>query len=416
MPCLVLTGHPCVGKTTFAKKVEERALLQHPSLVERVVIVNEETVCVNDSKSGCYANSAAEKSTRASIKTRVDQALHNQKKTLVLVDSLNYIKGYRYELHCLSKAAGQKHGVVWLLNSSRVAQEWNQQREDAFTKEQMEELIQRYEPPDARNRWDKPLWRIDLTPPTTTTARAATTNNNTTTTTTTTAAASSSSSLDSSTNQAAQEALAKSVYNMHSLSDAITTDAAATVQKSSFKKKGGGFRRAGPKKKTTPAPSPAVTEKNPSTEMSLPATITPPQPVVDNNNAVSSSVSKSVEQQIDDMLDSFLLDVAPLQEGMSTRQHRNADSNVLHQLDGITFKICHAIVVASSSSNHGNKITLAEYDHVSIRNCPRPLSWAELKRWRREYLRWVARTPPEDTSPQGVAVSFCNYIESQLLQ
>jgi len=206
MPCLVLTGHPCVGKTEFAKKLRDQALQHKSGLISSVTIVNEEVACVDQTKSECYVTSHAEKSTRSSLKARVDRSLTDDPSSLVICDSLNYIKGYRYELHCLSKATGQKHGVIWILNSSKVAQDWNQKRsrekaEYFYTEEQMKELIMRFEPPDARNRWDKPLWRVDLTP------------------------ASEMQKL-SSTETVVEEALKQSVYNMHDLSEAINTDAA----------------------------------------------------------------------------------------------------------------------------------------------------------------------------------------------
>jgi protein KTI12 len=196
----VLTGHPSVGKTTFAGLLSERALHHQSKLITSVIIVNEESVCVDCTKSECYASSHAEKSTRSSLKAKVDRSL--QEKTLVICDSLNYIKGYRYELHCLSKAAKQQHGIVWILNSQ--ATEWNRSRQtdnpdQSFTDDQMKELIQRYEPPDSRNRWDKPLWRVDLSP------------------------------ASENTDKTVQEALKQSVYNMHELSEAMNTGTTTTA-------------------------------------------------------------------------------------------------------------------------------------------------------------------------------------------
>ena len=109
---------------------------------------------------------------------------------LVILDSLNYIKGFRYEIHCIAKASGQRHGVVWVLNDPDRCLEWNDQRrqrqkmdtkmkksddadgdddnnstaaEDWYRDDDMiRELMRQYEPPDERNRWDKPLYRADI--------------------------------------------------------------------------------------------------------------------------------------------------------------------------------------------------------------------------------------------------------------
>mmetsp|Transcript_18405 Transcript_18405/g.27928 ORF Transcript_18405/g.27928 Transcript_18405/m.27928 type:complete len:386 (+) Transcript_18405:105-1262(+) len=384
MPCLVLTGHPCVGKTEFAKKLRDQALQHKSGLISSVTIVNEEVACVDQTKSECYVTSHAEKSTRSSLKARVDRSLTDDPSSLVICDSLNYIKGYRYELHCLSKATGQKHGVIWILNSSKVAQDWNQKRsrekaEYFYTEEQMKELIMRFEPPDARNRWDKPLWRVDLTP------------------------ASEMQKL-SSTETVVEEALKQSVYNMHDLSEAINTDAAPqkipqTSAASTFKK-GSGFKESRPyfKKKDIDT----ETFENFKTENS-------------NRDKEIEHSMKTAEEQINEILDSFLMDVAPLKQGLSTQSHVNAQSNVLHDVDSLTSQVCNAIVAAESKSYSGSKLILTQFGEPSIQlACSRHLPLTELKRLRKQYVRWVAKSPPQDTTKRGIIESFVKYVEIQV--
>ena len=62
-----------------------------------------------------YIDAAAEKITRGGLKSRVDHALNA--KTLVILDSLNYIKGFRYELYCSCRAEGTQHCVVRTISS-----------------------------------------------------------------------------------------------------------------------------------------------------------------------------------------------------------------------------------------------------------------------------------------------------------
>ena len=377
MPCLVLTGHPSVGKTTIAHLLAERAKVHPSNCIQEVIIINEESVCVDRTKRECYINSHAEKSTRSSIKAEIDRSLSNPNR-LVICDSLNYIKGYRYELHCLSKATKQRHGVLWVLNSPTVAQAWNDKRsadEKAdyyYTNDQIQALIQRYEPPDARNRWDKPLYRIDLTPSTTDT-----------------------------TNQSAEEALNQSVYNMHDLSKVITTDAAIAPHKQGvIQKKSSTFRR---KTKVNEGESTNVNDS----ETANPDVIIGDEPV--QNDAV-----KTLEERLDDILDSFLsTDVAPLKEGISTRLNLNAEANVLHDVDLLTQRMCS--VIERSQSQGLMQISISDFGvPLIVVDSKRKLPLSELTRIRKQYVQWVNTHPMVDSSQRGIATSFLQYLEAQM--
>ena len=52
----------------------------------------------------------SEKNTRAAIKAECERFL--TKDVLVIVDSMNYIKGYRYELFCIARTVRTPHCVV----------------------------------------------------------------------------------------------------------------------------------------------------------------------------------------------------------------------------------------------------------------------------------------------------------------
>ncbi|XP_016109147.1 protein KTI12 homolog [Sinocyclocheilus grahami] len=94
------------------------------------------------------------------------QDVYNQRKVnkddIVILDSLNYIKGYRYELFCLIKHTQTPHCLVYCLTSTDVSSEWNKGREadSRYTQEILDALILRFEAPDSRNRWDSPLFTI----------------------------------------------------------------------------------------------------------------------------------------------------------------------------------------------------------------------------------------------------------------
>jgi protein KTI12 len=414
MPCLIFTGHPCAGKSTLAEKFRERALEHSSKSIQKVVIVNEQIACPDKTQLGCYESSYAEKGTRGALKSSFDRAVSSaDDTTLVILDSLNYIKGYRYELFCISKAAKERHGVVWVLNDVSVAREWNRQRcqqqkeqhsVDAdsdictyYTDELLQELIQRYEPPDDRNRWDKPLYRVDLRPNDSVTANP----------------------------ELAQNVLSQSVYNMHSLSDAIgggtsaganspapaTADAAVNPEVKPATTKKSTFKRAVFKRPAKPAPTgdAIVLEANPQ-----PAATSAPA----NDNTQEDASSKkvlSLEDRIDEILDSFLGNSnKPLTEGASTRQHVQSDANVLHNVDTVTQQVCSSITAAQNKSTTvTGKLQIVVRDQVLHLECHRRLPLTELRRLRKQYIQWVALHPPEDTSEMGIAQSFLRYIETQ---
>jgi tRNA uridine 5-carbamoylmethylation protein Kti12 len=55
-------------------------------------------------------DSTSEKELRGSLKSEVQKLV--SKETLIILDSLNYIKGYRYELYCVSKLCQTPQCVV----------------------------------------------------------------------------------------------------------------------------------------------------------------------------------------------------------------------------------------------------------------------------------------------------------------
>ena len=81
----------------------------------------------------------------------------------MIVDSLNYIKGYRYELYCLSKHVKTPQCVLHCEVSPADARAWNSARgeeSERYTPEVFDSLVMRFEPPDSRNRWDSPLFVV----------------------------------------------------------------------------------------------------------------------------------------------------------------------------------------------------------------------------------------------------------------
>lgn len=79
---------------------------------------HQQSQCMHGSKH--YKTSQAEKATRDVLKSAFHQNVENvETSAMLILDSLNYIKGFWYKIFCISKAADWKHGVVWVLNESK---------------------------------------------------------------------------------------------------------------------------------------------------------------------------------------------------------------------------------------------------------------------------------------------------------
>ena len=79
--------------------------------------------------------------------------------TVVILDALNYIKGYRYELYCASKSVKTTQITVHCDISPPQAWNWNEARNvKKWSKETFDALVMRYEAPIGTNRWDAPLF------------------------------------------------------------------------------------------------------------------------------------------------------------------------------------------------------------------------------------------------------------------
>ncbi|XP_023278221.1 protein KTI12 homolog [Seriola lalandi dorsalis] len=155
MPLIVMCGYPCSGKT---RRAEELKVYFEQNTERKVHIVGDGALGFE--KNTVYADSQKEKNVRAALKAEVERKVN--KDDIVILDSLNYIKGYRYELFCLIKHAQTPHCLVYCLTSDEQSSSWNTSRDAAeqYTQDIFDALVLRYEAPDSRNRWDSPLFTI----------------------------------------------------------------------------------------------------------------------------------------------------------------------------------------------------------------------------------------------------------------
>ncbi len=90
------------------------------------------------------------------------------KDAIVIADSMNYIKGYRYELYCVARATRTPHCVVYCDTPIDTVKEWNEKRpqEQKYETKLLEELCMRMEVPNGNYRWDNPLFTVKPGEPT----------------------------------------------------------------------------------------------------------------------------------------------------------------------------------------------------------------------------------------------------------
>lgn len=157
MPLVLMCGYPCSGKSTRSQEIKKFFEQDYNKTVH---IVSDDDIIKSSgiNKHDLYFNSQKEKEIRGILKSEALRLLG--KDDVVILDSGNYIKGYRYELYCASKSCKTTQVTVECAVSESTAWEWNEQRpdEDKYSKEAFEALRMRYEAPNSSNRWDKPLF------------------------------------------------------------------------------------------------------------------------------------------------------------------------------------------------------------------------------------------------------------------
>nr|CAG4641884.1 EOG090X0A11 [Eurycercus lamellatus] len=155
MPLIIFTGYPASGKSIRAQQLVDYFTKFTSHKVE-LLSENVFARCRND----VHSDSAKEKELRSTIKSEM-QRLINQD-TVLILDGGNYIKGYRYELYCVSKS--NKTTQCTLHCDTNVEQAWeqnlNRSESNRYSREIFDALVMRFEPPDGRNRWDSPLFTI----------------------------------------------------------------------------------------------------------------------------------------------------------------------------------------------------------------------------------------------------------------
>ncbi|KAK9822874.1 hypothetical protein WJX81_008058 [Elliptochloris bilobata] len=153
MPLVVLCGQPCTGKSTVAAALAE--VLRSKGL--EVEVLSETSLHLE--RDASYGDVPSEKRTRGLLRSTVDRRL--SKRAVLIVDSLNNIKGYRYELWCIARTVATRYCLLHCDVLEATARAWNDARRAAgapcYSAAVFEDLARRFETPSTRNRWDMPL-------------------------------------------------------------------------------------------------------------------------------------------------------------------------------------------------------------------------------------------------------------------
>lgn len=175
MPLILLTGFPSSGKTRLAKKLLEefQKRLDERKIKKHVRIVSDTDQLEWDGRNVIYNSIAKEKELRGWIRSEAQRYVNLD--NIVILDVAAYIKGFRYELYCMTKEAKTQYCVVECLPSVDMCRTWNKQLVSDSKKNPVEDdspelgyndatfdgLMMRYEKCDETNRWDSPLFRLD---------------------------------------------------------------------------------------------------------------------------------------------------------------------------------------------------------------------------------------------------------------
>jgi hypothetical protein len=100
---------------------------------------------------------AAEKKLNGALRAAVERSLTAKK--IVILDALNLVKGFRYELYCRTREVKTSHCTIYLPVSRATAEARNTAL-DRYPPSVFDDLWKRLEVPIDANRWDHPVFTL----------------------------------------------------------------------------------------------------------------------------------------------------------------------------------------------------------------------------------------------------------------
>jgi protein KTI12 len=162
MACITISGFPSSGKTRRAQQLQlalnhKIENLGHETSVSAVEIISDDILNIPRSS---YDDSRSEKPARSSYLAAVVRQLSKNK--ILILDGMNYIKGYRYQIYCAAREAGVRVCTIHVVATSALCNQWNLHEDGSmsYSTPTLENLLQRYEEPSSMVRWDSPLFTV----------------------------------------------------------------------------------------------------------------------------------------------------------------------------------------------------------------------------------------------------------------
>ncbi|CAG9537705.1 unnamed protein product [Cercopithifilaria johnstoni] len=157
MPLVVVCGKPCSGKSTLAECFCKFVVTRKCQQIE--VVSDDRNASFTRS---IYKDSRKEQEHRVLLKSEVQRVLSED--CLVICDSLNYIKGFRYELFCIAKLMQTTYCVLYCDASEDICLQLNLEKKEIerYKADDITALMMRFEEPTTANRWDSPLFKVQI--------------------------------------------------------------------------------------------------------------------------------------------------------------------------------------------------------------------------------------------------------------
>lgn len=161
MPLLLFCGFPSSGKSRWAKVLKDKLEEKIASLETGSQGHNYKVILHSDESLGIthemYRESTTEKSARAMQMSAVKRDI--SRNNIVILDTMSYNKGFRYQLFCESKSANTTQVLLQVVCPTNECFKMNNERlgVDKWADDLLAQMIARYEEPDGSKRWDSPL-------------------------------------------------------------------------------------------------------------------------------------------------------------------------------------------------------------------------------------------------------------------
>lgn len=143
------------------KQYLEKYVSSNATQIRNVILINDESLSLD--KKTAYRDANSEKKARGALLTAVER--HLSREDIVICDGLNYIKGFRYQLYVVARTLGTPTATVIISNQlyCGFGQEQSIERNASlqiYNQDELENLISRFEEPNAMVRWDAPLFIV----------------------------------------------------------------------------------------------------------------------------------------------------------------------------------------------------------------------------------------------------------------